>query len=101
MLSPYTPHLAEEMWEILGHEPSISKEKWPEYDESKTIDSEIQIIVQINGKLRSKLMLPLNSSKEDVLAAAHADEKTKTWIDGKTIVKEIVVPNKLVNIVVK
>ncbi len=101
LLSPYTPHLAEEMWEILGHKPSISKEKWPEYDEAKCVDDEVEIVVQINGKLRSKLMLPLGADRESVIAAAKADEKTKSWIDGKTIVKEIVVPNKLVNIVIR
>lgn len=101
LLSPYTPHLAEEMWEILGHEPSISKMAWPTYDETKCVDDEVEIVVQINGKLRSKLMMPLNAAKDDVIAAARNDEKTRTWIDGKTIVKEIVVPNKLVNIVVK
>ena len=101
LLSPYTPHLAEEMWEMLGHEPSISKENWPKYDASKCVDDEVEIVIQINGKLRSKIMMPLNSDKEAVLNAAKNDEKAKSWLDGKTVVKEIVVPNKLVNIVVK
>ena len=101
LLSPYTPHLAEEMWEMLGHKPSISKESWPKYDASKCVDDEVEIVIQINGKLRSKIMMPLNSDKEAVLNAAKNDEKAKSWLDGKTVVKEIVVPNKLVNIVVK
>lgn len=101
LLSPYTPHLAEEMWEMLGHKPSISKESWPKYDASKCVDDEVEIVIQINGKLRSKIMMPINSDKEAVLEAAKNDEKAKTWLDGKTVIKEIVVPNKLVNIVVK
>ena len=101
LLSPYTPHLAEEMWEMLGHNPSISKEKWPTYDASKCVDDEVEIVIQINGKLRSKIMMSNNCDKETLLNAAKNDEKAKTWLDGKTIIKEIVVPNKLVNIVVK
>lgn len=101
LLSPYTPHLAEEMWEMLGHNPSISKEKWPTYDASKCVDDEVEIVIQINGKLRSKIMMSHNCDKETLLNAAKNDEKAKTWLEGKTIVKEIVVPNKLVNIVVK
>lgn len=101
LLSPYTPHLAEELWVMLGHEPSVSKEPWPAYDEAKTIDDTIEIVVQINGKLRSRLSMKRDASKEELLEAAKNDEKAKTWLDGKTIVKEIVVPGKLVNIVVK
>ena len=101
LLSPYTPHLAEELWVMLGHEPSVSKEKWPEYDESKTIDDEIEIVVQVNGKVRAKMQLPRSASKDEMLSAAKSNEKIQGWIDGKTVVKEIVVPGKLVNIVVK
>ena len=101
LMSPYTPHIAEEMWALLGHEPSISKEIWPTWDEKKCLDDEVEIVVQINGKLRSRIMMPHNADKEDVLKAVRNDEKTKQWTEGKTIVKEIVVPNKLVNIVVK
>ena len=101
LLSPYTPHLAEELWVMFGHEPSISKEKWPEYDESKTIDDEIEIVVQVNGKVRAKMQLPRSASKDEMLSSAKANEKIQGWIDGKTVVKEIVVPGKLVNIVVK
>ena len=86
---------------MLGHEPSISAQKWPEYDEAKTKDDEIEIVVQINGKLRSRLTMPAAASKDELLAAAKKDEKILGYIDGKTIVKEIVVPGKLVNIVVK
>ena len=101
LLSPYTPHLAEELWSMLGHEPSVALVKWPEYDEAKCKDDEIEVVVQINGKLRSKLTLPHGATKEEMLEKAKEDEKIKTWIDGKTIVKEIVVPGKLVNIVIR
>ena len=101
LLSPYTPHLAEELWVMFGHEPSVSQQPWPSYDESKTVDDTIEVVVQVNGKLRSRLAMGRNASKEEMLEAAKRDEKAKAWLDGKTIVKEIVVPGKLVNIVVK
>ena len=101
LLSPYTPHLAEELWVMLGHEPSVSKEAWPEYDEAKTVDDEIEIVVQVNGKVRDKLQLSRNASKDEMLEAAKKSEKILGWTEGKTIVKEIVIPGKLVNIVVK
>ena len=101
LLSPYTPHLAEELWEMLGHQPSIALEDWPGYDEAKTVDDTVEIVVQVNGKLRARLQMPQGASKEEMLREAKNDEKIKTWIEGKDIVKEIVVPNKLVNIVVK
>ena len=101
LLSPYTPHLAEELWVMFGHEPSVSQQPWPSYDESKTVDDTIEVVVQVNGKLRSRLAMGRNASKEEMLEAAKRDEKAKAWLDGKTIVKEIVVPGKLVNIVVR
>ena len=101
LLSPYTPHLAEELWSMLGHEPSVSKAPWPVYDEEKTKDDEIEVVVQINGKVRAKLKVAREISKDDMLAAAKNDEAVKKWTDGKVVVKEIVVPGKLVNIVVK
>ena len=102
LLSPYTPHLAEELWStILGHQPSVSKAPWPKYDEEKTKDDEIEVVVQINGKVRAKMKVGREISKDDMLALAKTDENVKKWTDGKTVVKEIVIPGKLVNIVVK
>ena len=101
LLSPYTPHLAEELWEMLGHEPSVALVQWPEYDEAKTIDDEIEIVVQVNGKVRAKLQMPRDAEKDAMLEKAKSNEKIQGWIAGKTVVKEIVVPGKLVNIVVK
>ena len=86
---------------MFGHEPSVANEEWPEYDVAKTIDATIEVVVQVNGKLRARLQMPQGASKEEMLNEAKNDEKIKTWIEGKEIVKEIVVPNKLVNIVVK
>jgi leucyl-tRNA synthetase len=101
MLSCIIPHVGEEMWQILGHENTIAYEAWPTYDEEKCKDDMIEIVAQINGKLRAKLVVPADIQKDEVLALAKADEKVAAAIAGKTIVKEIVVPGKLVNIVVK
>ncbi|OQA45332.1 MAG: Leucine--tRNA ligase [Spirochaetes bacterium ADurb.Bin315] len=101
LLSPYVPHLAEELWERLGHKPSISKVQWPAWDEELTVDANIEVVFQINGKVRSRTTVEKGASKETLLSLARDDEKIRSWLEGKTIVKEIVVPDKLVNIVVK
>ena len=100
-LSPICPHICEEIWEVLGHDNTIAYEPWPAFDESKTADDEVEMIVQINGKVRGKIMVAVDTDKNEVLALAKADEKVAAAIEGKTVVKEIVVPNKIVNIVVK
>ncbi|HHT81243.1 MAG: leucine--tRNA ligase [Sphaerochaeta sp.] len=101
LLGPYVPHIAEELWELAGHEPTLANVPWPTYDEKLTIDSEVQIILQVNGKVRSKSLQEKGLSKAEMLALAKDDERVQRWIEGKTIVKEIVVPDKLVNLVVK
>ena len=101
MLSCICPHIGEEMWSALGHNDTIAYEPWPTYDESKTKDDSVEVAVQINGKLRATVMLPMNCDKDEAIAIAKADEKVKAAIEGKIIVKEISVPNKIVNIVVK
>ena len=101
LLNPFAPHLTEEMWEQLGGKGLLASEKWPSYDESKTVDSTVEIAVQICGKLRGTVVIPADADKDTILAAAKADEKIASLIAGKTVVKEIVVPGKLVNIVVK
>ena len=101
LLCPYAPHLAEEIWEYLGNKELCAIAAWPAYDEAKTVDSTIEIALQVNGKLRGTIMVAADISKDELLAVAKADEKVAAMIDGKTIVKEIVVPNKIVNIVVK
>ena len=101
MLSPYAPHLAEELWERAGHQPSVANVSWPQYNEALTIDEEIQIVCQINGKVRAKIMLSKDATKDEIIAAAKENENVKKYLDGATIVKEIVVPGKLVSFVVK
>lgn len=101
LLSPFAPHIAEEINSLLGGTQLISLAKWPEYDESKTVDDTLQLPVQINGKVRTTVSVPAAASKDEILAAARADEKIAAAIDGKQIIKEIVVPGKIINIVVK
>ena len=101
LLAPIAPHVAEELWSILGHEGGISYTEWPTYDESKLVDDEVEVVVQVLGKVRAKVTVAKDASKEEQEAAALADEKVQEFIAGKTIVKVIVIPGKLVNIVVK
>ena len=101
LLSPFAPHLTEEMWEKIGGEGFCSMAKWPEYDESKTVDSTVEIAVQINGKLKATILVPKDADKDTAIAAAKADERVVPLLEGKTIVKEIAVLNKIVNIVVR
>jgi leucyl-tRNA synthetase len=100
-LSPIAPHLCHHLWQELGNTEAIINESWPSIDKSALNQEEVQIIVQVNGKLRTKLMLTANADKAQVETQALADEKVAKFTDGKTIIKVIVVPNKLINIVVK
>jgi leucyl-tRNA synthetase len=100
-LSPITPHLCHHLWQQLGHQTAIINESWPEVDNKALKQDEVQIIVQVNGKLRAKLMLGADTDKAQVEVQALADENVVKFTSGKTIVKVIVVPNKLVNIVIK
>ena len=99
LLSPFAPHLAEEINSILQEGELLSEQRWPELDESLLVESEIQLIVQVNGKLRARIQVPADVSKEDAEKAALADENVTAHTDGKTVRKVIVVPGKLVNIV--
>jgi len=101
LLNPFAPHLTEEVWSNLGFEGRVYQQIWPKYDESKCIDEFIEIIVQVNGKLKDKLKVAADCSKEDMLKAAYTLEKINQSIEGMTVIKEIVVPGRLVNIVVK
>ena len=101
LLCPFAPHVCEEIWESLGGNGFCSMAEWPTYDEAKTVDSTVEVAVQINGKLKNTIMLPLNCPKDDAIAAAKADERVAAALEGKTIVKEIAVPNRIVNIVVR
>jgi len=101
MLSAYAPHLGEELWEKLGNKGSVSKHPWPTYDESLTVDEEVTIVVQVNGKIRDKFGAAHNTSTEELEKTARALPGIQKWISGKNIAKAIVVPDKLVNIVLK
>ncbi len=101
LLCPFAPHLCEEMWESMGREGFISLAEWPEYDEAKTVDQTVEIGVQVNGKLRGTVAVPTGCDKETAFAMAKANEKVAPFLDGKTLVKEIYVPNKIVNFVVR
>jgi leucyl-tRNA synthetase len=101
LLSPFAPYLAHELWEILGEKGTLLKASWPKYDPELAKEDEIEIPVQVNGKLRSVVVVPAGSSEEIIREAAMADAKIRTAITGKQIVKKIVVPGKLVNIVVR
>lgn len=101
MLSCIAPHIGEELWQTLGHDATLAYEKWPEFDEAATQDDEIEIVVQINGKVKGRLLIAAGAGQDEMIAAATQLEAIKPLIDGKTIVKKIAVPGKLVNIVVK
>ena len=101
LLSPLAPHLGEELWRLLGNDNTLAYEAWPEYDEALTVDASVEIPVQIMGKLRSKIVVPRGTSKDDLLALAKADPKISELLEGKTILKEIAVPDRMVNFVVK
>ena len=101
MLAPFIPHAAEELWHSIGKEGSVHEEKWPEYDESALVKDEIEIVVQINGKVRDKIVIPAGIDKKEMEEKALESEKVKAALEGKNVIKVISVPKKLVNIVAK
>ena len=101
LLAPFAPHITEELWHELGGKSSIHMQRWPEYDEEALKVDEIEIVCQVNGKVKSRLTIPAGASREEMQDLALADEKIKSLTAGKTVVKVIAVPKKLVNIVVK
>lgn len=101
LLCPFAPHLCEEMWERLGEEGLCSTAKWPDYDESKCVDDEIEIAVQVNGRVRDRFTVPADIEAADAIARAKELDKVKEFTDGMAFIKELYVPGKLVNLVVK
>ncbi len=101
LLNPFAPHLTEELWEICNFGGMLNEQAWPKFDESKCIDDVIEIAVQICGKVKSRITIPANADKDKTIAIAKEDETIKSLLDGKTIIKEICVPGKIVNIVIK
>ena len=101
LLSPFAPHLTEEMWESLGHKTLLAVTPWPEYDEKKTVDSTVEIGVQFNGKSRGTVVIPADADKDAAVAAVKDSGKFAAQLDGKQIVKEIYVPGRIINLIVK
>jgi leucyl-tRNA synthetase len=101
LLAPFAPHLAEELWELTGHKESLAYHPWPAYDAGKTVDQLVEVILQVNGKVRSKIQVGLNTDENELERRAFEDVNVQRHIDGKTVAKKIVVKNKLVNIVVR
>ena len=101
LLNPFAPHITEEMWEICGFEGMLNQTKWPVFDEAKCVDSNVEIAVQVNGKIKARIQVPAEVSNDDAISQAKAVDAVAKEIDGKTIVKELYVKKRLVNIVVK
>jgi leucyl-tRNA synthetase len=101
LLGPMTPHIAEELWQRLGHDESVLDAAWPAWDESLAADEVVTVIVQVNGKLRDRLEVPVGAARDDVLSLARAARNTGRFLEGKQVVKEVYVPGKLVNFVVR
>ena len=101
LLYPVAPHITEEMWQIVGLPGMLHDSKWPEYDESKTVDAVIEMAVQVNGKVRGKIVIPSDADVNEARKQAEANENIMNFTQGKKIVKEIFVPGKIFNIVVK
>jgi leucyl-tRNA synthetase len=101
LLSPYAPHIAEELWQLLGQDGTLAYEPWPAFDEAATKEDTIEIPVQIKGKVRAKVRVPAAASRQEMEAAARGDDRVAELIGGKNVIKVIVVPGRLVNFVVK
>jgi leucyl-tRNA synthetase len=101
LLSPYAPHIAEELWHVLGHQQTLAYEPWPIWDAAALVESVLEIPVQVNGKLRAKIQVPADATQESMLQTALANDKVQAAIEGKEIVKTIVVPGRMVNLAVK
>ena len=99
LLNPFAPHVTEEMWQVMNFGGMVNEAQWPTYDEEKTKENSVEIVIQVMGKVRSKLTIPVDMPKDEVLAAAKADAKIAELLNGKEIKKEIYVPGKLVNFV--
>lgn len=99
LLNPFAPHVTEEMWDVMNFGGMVNQAKWPEYDEEKTKENDVEIVIQIMGKVRAKITVPVDMTKDDVLAIAKAEPKIAELLDGKEIKKEVYVPGKLVNFV--
>jgi leucyl-tRNA synthetase len=101
LLSPYAPHLAEELWQLLGHGQTLAYEPWPTYDEAMIKEDTVEVPVQVNGKLRGRIQVPAGTDRDALEAAARSDSRIAELLEGKKVVKTVVVPGRMVNFVVK
>jgi len=101
MLSPFAPHMCEELWEMAGYGGQVCLQAWPEYDQSKTVAATVQMAVQVSGKVKANIIVPADASDEEIVAAALADNKIAKLAEGMTLVKSIVVKGKLVSLILK
>jgi leucyl-tRNA synthetase len=101
MLAPFAPYLAQELWEEQGGEGAVFKQPWPDFDPDLARESEVEIVVQINGKVRARIVVPAGTDSNGLIALAKDDEKITALLEGRTVVKVIAVPDKLINLVVK
>ena len=101
LLSPFVPHVTHELWQQLGHQSALIDESWPEVDQKALVRDELELVVQVNGKRRASIMVAANASKDECEAAAKEDESIKRHLDGLNVIKVIVVPGRLINIVAK
>ena len=101
LLSPFAPHMTEELWQQMGHGDQLAYHPWPQYDEAKCVEQTVEIAVQVNGKVRARIQVPADVEAADAIAAAKAEPAVAGAIAGKTVVKEIYVKGKLVNLAVK
>jgi leucyl-tRNA synthetase len=101
LLSPFAPHVAEELWQALGHADTLAHQPWPTFDEAAVKEDTVEVPVQVNGKLRGKVVVPAGADAAALEAAARGNAKVDEWLAGKTVVKVIVVPGRMVNFVVK
>ena len=101
IVAPFTPHLAEEIWSIIGQKESVFKSQWPSYDKDAIQEEEITFVVQVNGKLRASMSMAVDTPEEEAKSAAMSDDRVKKFLEGKNLIKSIFVQNKLINLVVK
>jgi leucyl-tRNA synthetase len=100
MLAPFAPHFAEESWERLGHATSVFDARWPEWNEGLVVEDQVEVVVQVNGKTRSKVTVPRDAKQDEVVKAALRDPAVRRFTDGKEVRKVVYVPNRLLNLVV-
>ena len=101
LLSPFAPHISEELWKNTGNDSSVFSTSWPDYDESKLVKNSINIAIQVNGKLRGTIKVDLNKPEEEILKLSKENSNVKSFLDNKEIIREIYIPGKLVNFVIK